>query len=182
MSKRIAIDFSATSSTLANRFTLLGAGLLLLGLASILYVAQRYTQAQANYLAAQQRLSEVTPASQVHAQASPVDQVAAANRVAEADMVEMTKLVAELNTPWPALFAAIERVSMPDLTLLSIAPNKKTRQVTLTGQANNLATVLHYVAQLQTQSRLLDVYLQKHQVELADAFKPVSFTIIGRWP
>ncbi|HEY0562361.1 MAG TPA: hypothetical protein VGD04_03470 [Methylophilus sp.] len=176
MSKRITIDFSAPSNALASSFTLLGCMILLLGVASTLYVLQCYTQAHAQYLEAQQRLSDLTQVRKVNTPAIAVDKVAPTN------MVEVTKVVAELNTPWQALFAAIELVNLPDVAILGISPNKKTRLVTLTGQAKNLPVALHYVAQLQAHSGLAEVYLQKHQVEITDPFKPVSFTITGRWP
>ena len=86
-----------------------------------------------------------------------------------------------LATPWSKLFDTIEKSEMPDIALLSISPNLKKRQILLTGEAKNLATVLLYVSKLAKQTTLSQVYLQKHNVIESINERPVGFTVIAKW-
>ena len=86
-----------------------------------------------------------------------------------------------LATPWNELLDAIEQSDMLDIALLGIDPSVKKQQVTLTGEAKNLATILQYINKLSQQTMLSQVILQKHVVNEAVNEKPVSFSIIAKW-
>lgn len=94
---------------------------------------------------------------------------------------ELQDTVNMLAMPWNALFEAIESTHNKDVVLLSFEPNTKKQQVLMTAEAKNLQLALQYVAQLQTQPVLTQVFLQKHSVDESNVSKPVRFTILAKW-
>jgi Tfp pilus assembly protein PilN len=86
-----------------------------------------------------------------------------------------------LATPWDELFDSIEKSDMPDVVLLGLEPSIKKQQVTLIGEAKNLASILQYISKLEQQATMSQVYLQKHNVNETSNEKPVSFSIVARW-
>ena len=85
-----------------------------------------------------------------------------------------------LAMPWDGLFEAIESTQNKDVTLLSLEPNPKKQQLLLTGEAKNLQIALQYVAQLQKQPVLSQLFLQKHNVEEGDVSKTRAFYRAGQ--
>lgn len=86
-----------------------------------------------------------------------------------------------LAIPWRELFEAIEATENKEVTLLSLEPNIKKQQVLMTGEAKNLQLALQYVAQLQKQTVLSQVFLQKHHVDEGNVSKPVRFSVLAKW-
>jgi hypothetical protein len=86
-----------------------------------------------------------------------------------------------LAMPWDALFSALEESDTKDVALLGLEPNSKNKQIILTGEAKNLPAVLNYVSQLETQSMLDKVYLQKYNIDETNVSKPVKFTVLAQW-
>ncbi len=138
------------------------------------FVWQQYQAQQANAAALLKVISQQTlPKS------AAVQNVS--NTVATADLKQVSVIVESLVTPWQDLLFAIEQADMPDIALLSIDPNIKKQQVSLTGEAKNLQIVLSYIEQLELQTALHEVYLQKHMVEETDISKPVTFGVVAKW-
>lgn len=97
------------------------------------------------------------------------------------EIQQIQQVVSILTAPWSELLTSIEQADMQNIVLLSLTPNLKKQQITLTGEAKDLASVLQYVKQLETQPMLSQVYLQKHTVDVVNAVKPVSFSINAQW-
>jgi len=177
MSQQIAIDFVKQSPLALNRLTRVGLLLLLLGLASLMYVLHQADKAQAAYEDAESALAAVAPqqAKKKAVKKTPV------KALSEAELRQANKTAAMLDVQWHALFSGLEQLKMRHVALLSIEPNVKKQRLVLTGQAKHMQALLDYVAHIETLPMLSRVHLQKHQVEEETPFKPVSFTIVARW-
>ena len=89
--------------------------------------------------------------------------------------------VNKLTIPWELLLEQIEQSETKDIALLSLEPSTKKQLITLTGEGKDLPSVLAYIEQLELQPDLAEVYLQKHSIDEANPYKPVTFTIVGQW-
>lgn len=158
------------------RFVVSAWGLLLFIASLVLFafIWQQYQAQQASHAAISRALNARTLSK-----AAPA--LPKANPVALADLKQVKAIVASLITPWQPLMQAVEQADMADIALLGIDPDIKKQQVLLTGEAKNLQTVLRYVAQLESQAVLHEVYLQKHAVEESDVSKPVRFAVLAKW-
>lgn len=83
--------------------------------------------------------------------------------------------------PWNELLQGIEKSDMQDLALLSLEPNSKKQLVSIVGEAKNLQVALDYIQKLEAQPMLDKVYLQKYNIDEANPFKPVRFTLSAHW-
>ena len=171
MSQPINLELTQPPNLIIN-----GLGILML-LASLLllgFVWQHYQAQQANAAAIEQAIKQQTlPKS---ATVQNVSQT-----IPAAELKQVATIVQSLVTPWPDLLLAIEQADMPDVALISIDPDIKKQQVSLTGEAKNLQIVLRYIEKLEAQTALQEVYLQKHMVEETDVSKPVTFGIVAKW-
>lgn len=183
MSQKLQLDFiknppfSLQSINRLGLVFLLG-GLLLAGIVALHYQTQLSTLKQAETALAQaqpkaiQTQTTQTQTAQTQTNTSPV---------ADEELRQARAVADELTLPWPSLLRALEQVEQPHIALLGITPNKKKRQLMLTGQAKHMPAALQYIEQLEASAMLSQVYLQKHEVDLNDSFKPVNFTIVASW-
>jgi len=91
------------------------------------------------------------------------------------------RVIEQLDTPWPALFAAIETAYDDNVTLLGVEPEPERREVRLLAEAKDAEAMLAYVRQVRQSPVLRDAWLVNHQVNLQDPLRPVRFTINARW-
>ena len=91
------------------------------------------------------------------------------------------RVIEQLDTPWLALFAAVETAYDDNVTLLGIEPEPERREVRLFAEARDAEAMLAYVRQVRQSPVLRDAWLANHQVNLQDPLRPVRFSINARW-
>jgi hypothetical protein len=91
------------------------------------------------------------------------------------------RVIEQLDTPWTALFVAIETAYDDNVMLLSIEPEPERREVRLFAEAKDTNAMLTYIRQVRQSPVLKDAWLVNHQVNLQDPLHPVRFTISARW-
>lgn len=78
---------------------------------------------------------------------------------------------------WAPLFSALEEAQTVDVAILSIMPDHINHTLMLTLEAKNRTAMFDYVKQLQTNDRLNNVHISKHQVLTDVEDLPVQFEI-----
>ncbi|MCL2643885.1 MAG: hypothetical protein FWD51_00300 [Betaproteobacteria bacterium] len=91
------------------------------------------------------------------------------------------RVIEQLDTPWLALFAAVETAYDDNVTLLGVEPEPERREVRLLAEAKDTEAMLAYVRQVRQSPVLRDAWLANHQVNLQDPLHPVRFSINARW-
>lgn len=113
-------------------------------------------------------------------------QGAAKSSTAELQQLELTmkrarEVASALKLPWHELFAGVEAANLPGVALLSIESDSVKRQLKITGEAKDLQSMLEYVHVLGQQPKLVNTYLQSHQVQQQDPQHPVRFVLGTNW-
>lgn len=175
MSQLIDINFAAPNALSYQRLTV--GGLLLLAVAIVMsaYVWSLYQTTEQQLHETQDKLNIVAPIQNT----APIKQVA--ETASEAELQQAREILKQLSTPWNPLFNALESISMRNIALLSVEPNRKKQQLVLTGQAKNIESALSYIKHLEDIDGLSQVILLKHQIDQNDPNKPVGFTIMAQW-
>lgn len=93
----------------------------------------------------------------------------------------LTRVIAQINTPWNDLLTALEAMKNKDVALISILPNYQKQQLELIGDARNIPTLMAYIESLEGLSMLDHASLQKHAVIESHPYQPVKFVIVARW-
>ncbi len=65
----------------------------------------------------------------------------------------------ELSLPWEDVFAALEQAYLPEVTVLSIEPNRETRTLKITGAVPRLEDAVTFVARLSNRPVLTESVL-----------------------
>ena len=174
MSDFLDLELNRPASAAYFNITWLGCTMFALSLISAVISWNIYQRNQHDYQEIIQAINQQDKPKKttIQAQVKPV---------AAIEINQVNGLIDLLATPWDALLLAIEQSDLPDIALLSIEPNSKKQQVLLTGEAKNLPTALRYIQQLETQTVLNEVYLQKHSIDEADISKPVRFSALAKW-
>jgi Fimbrial assembly protein (PilN) len=176
MNQSIDLDFIQAPAFSLSRFVGLRLAALVIGLAAAVITWQLHQSKQAELTALEAGTAQLKQVKKIQ---PTVKQTNVA--IAPEKLRELQETVNVLAMPWDSLFEAIENTQNKDVTLLSLEPNPKKQQLMLTGEAKNLQIALQYVAQLQKQSVLSQVFLQKHSVDESNVSKPVRFTVQTQW-
>ncbi len=99
----------------------------------------------------------------------------------ERTMKRAREVASALKLPWHELFAGVEAAKLPGVALLSIESDSVKRQLKITGEAKDLQSMLEYVHLLGQQPKLVNTYLQSHQVQQQDPQHPVRFVLGTNW-
>jgi hypothetical protein len=176
MSQQLDLDFIQTPFLSPTRFSWFSLFLLVVSLVVTLLTWQIYQVKRDEYLRLEAKLAEINRQQQkkLPAKQAPVS-------IPPEQLKQLQETINALAIPWNALFEAIELSDQKDIALLSLEPNSQKQQVVLTGEAKNLQVALAYIAQLESQPALSQVFLQKHSIDEANASKPVGFTIFAKW-
>jgi Tfp pilus assembly protein PilN len=83
--------------------------------------------------------------------------------------------------PWDALFRDIEAASDKDVGVLSIQPDAGGRQLRITGEARNAAALATYIARLEEQPSLSEVYLAEHELHVEQQRTSLRFGLNAVW-
>jgi hypothetical protein len=87
----------------------------------------------------------------------------------------------QLNVPWGELFVAVESAEGPDVALLTVQPDARSRNVAVAGVARNLPSVFAYMDRLEHTKHLRDVVLTSHEVKSKEPGQPVAFALSAMW-
>lgn len=99
----------------------------------------------------------------------------------EAARVQYVRLTSrKLTTPWADLLNAMETLP-PGVALLTIDPSATKGSLTITGEASGSVEMLNYLSLLQSDTRLANVALASHQIQLQSPGTPVRFQIRATW-
>lgn len=99
----------------------------------------------------------------------------------KAELRFANRVIDQLETPWDALFGAVEGADSDQAILLSVEPDTERREVRLTAEAKDLTAMLAYLDQVRQSPVLKDAYLANHQINQEDPQRPVRFIIEARW-
>jgi hypothetical protein len=176
MSQQLDLDFIQTPFFSLTRFSWLSLFLLLASLAVALFTWQTYQAKRVDSIGLEAKLAEINQQQQ---KKLPVKQAPVS--IQPEQLKQLQETVNALAIPWNTLFEAIEQSDQKDIALLSVEPNSQKQQVVMTGEAKNLQVALAYIAQLENQPMLSQVFLQKHSIDEANVSKPVSFTVFAKW-
>ena len=94
---------------------------------------------------------------------------------------EAETITRQLNVRWFDLLQALEARQIKEVALLQLIPDAGRGQFALSGEAKDYTTLLKYIGHLQEEPALIQVHLQKHQVNETHPQRPVSFEIQGGW-
>lgn len=176
MSQSIDLDFIQAPPYSLSRYAWLRLAVLIAGLVALAITWQAYQYKQAELITVEEALSQLNQVKETQPILKPVNIT-----IAPEKLKQLQESVTTLATPWNALFEAIENTQHKDVTLLSLEPNSKKQQLQLNGEAKNLQIALQYVAQLQKQAALSQVFLQKHTIDESNVSKPVRFSVQAKW-
>lgn len=175
MSQKISLDFAKNQTFSLSYITPASLLVLLVGLLIAGYVTFTYQAKNIALHQAQFELSQIQPTKKNNAVNTKLE------TLPTTELKQITEITADLTTPWDQLLTELEQVQMRDIALLSLEPNKKKQQLILSGQAKNMQIALNYIEALEKLPSLSQVFLQKHNVDQIDPFKPVAFTIVAQW-
>lgn len=176
MSHQLDFDFIHTPIFSLTRFSWFSLFLLVASLSVALFTWQTYQAKRVEHLGLAAKLVEI---NQQQKRKLPIKQTSVS--IQPEQLKKLQETVNALAIPWNALFEAIEQSDQKDIALLSLEPNSQKQQIVITGEAKNLQVALAYIAQLEDQSALSQVFLQKHSIDEANVSKPVSFTVFAKW-
>jgi len=114
------------------------------------------------------------------ARANPTAGSAEAERINQ-ELQEANRVIADLATPWNALYDAIEQSRVSDVALLTAHPEPKQQSILLSGEAKTYEAMLGFARQLEGKGMLSGVHVQSHEVRQHDAQRPVYFTLAAQW-
>lgn len=88
-----------------------------------------------------------------------------------------------LNIPWDSLLSALEKVQgqHAKIYLISVQPNPAKGEVTVSGEADDFASLMAYVKALRSQTIFLDVVLLSQRRVEEDEQQRLGFTLSAGW-
>lgn len=179
MSQAIQLDFIEQKPFSFTRISLVGFAMLFVGLLMAFGIWQQYQTKQVAY---QALLQQQKPAAKIQ-QKSPAMAVNQTKQVeitpAQRNIMRETQDL--LNLAWQPLLQGLANANKGDIALLSIEPSVKKKQISLKGEARNMAALLRYIDQLEAQSAISAVVLQNHSINETDPYKAVRFSINAQW-
>ena len=89
--------------------------------------------------------------------------------------------VLQLNLPWREVREAIETATPPEVALLALEPDPKTRTLRITAEAKSSDAMLTYIEQLKQQPFFISAELSKHEINELDPNKPLRFQLDVQW-
>ena len=177
MSQQLDLDFIQAPFFSLRRLSWFSLFLLAASLVVALFTWQIYQAKHVEYIGFEARLVDLN--QQQQQRKLPIKQAPAS--IPPEQLKQLQETLNALAIPWNALFEAIEQSDQKDIAILSLEPNSQKQQIVMTGEAKNLQVALAYIAQLERQPALSQVFLQKHSIDEVNTSKPVSFTVLAKW-
>jgi Tfp pilus assembly protein PilN len=94
---------------------------------------------------------------------------------------QANEILRQLALPWHGLFKAIESSNEKEIALLAVQPDMQKRVLRLSGEAKNFEALLAYVARLEKNEALSQVYITQHEIRSQDPERPVRFALVANW-
>lgn len=154
----------------------IGIGVLAAGLALAVAVTVQYWRLSDELSATEARLAQAQRSAPAPRAAGRIDDKEMQQAVRAASAVAQ-----ELSRPWDALFRALENAKTEDVALLAIEPDATKGMVRITGEARQRQAMLDYIARLDKEAVLQDVFLVEHQIQQQVAEKPIRFSLAALW-
>lgn len=104
-------------------------------------------------------------------------QTSASHTFNPAQTQELNGAIRRLNTPWPAIFAAIESATPAAVAILSVEPDEKTETLVIVGETRTFDQALTLVDRLSADPLFARASLMKHEVNDKDSAKPIRFRV-----
>jgi hypothetical protein len=99
----------------------------------------------------------------------------------DAQIEEAAGVLAQLKTPWSALFRSIEAAHGDEVALLGLQPDIARHSLSIVGEAKEYGDALAYVARLRNEAKLANAHLVGNEVKEDDPQRPVLFTVSANW-
>jgi hypothetical protein len=174
---RLQLDFINQPTFSISSWSLAGSIVLLTGLVIAIFTWQLYEDRVLEQNAVAFKVSQM---SRQITHEEPQLQIVK-SEISSEQMQQIQEAVGALIVPWNELLQGIEKSDMQDIALLSLEPSSKKQLVSIVGEAKNLQVALDYIQKLEAQPMLDKVYLQKYNIDEANLFKPVKFTLTAQW-
>jgi len=155
-----------------------GVALLAVGVAAVVAVGLEFRALQLQTAALEARVADSRGARR---EVRPAALNAADAKALSRAVSDANEVLAQLNTPWDALFAELEGAAGNGVALLSIQPDVVAGQVRITGEAQSYDAALAYVARLEATARFADVFLTSHEVRAGARQRPLAFALVAGW-
>jgi hypothetical protein len=167
----VVLDFAAPRF----RISVLGMGLLVVGLAALVASCLEYR------IAAQRRAGlELKLAATSR---RPVQDPAKTQQNARLNEAA-TDVARQLGKPWTAVLADLEaasHASQDQIAVLSIEPDADKHRVRITAESRDLPPALAYLNRLQASSSLRYPMLDSHEIVADNSEHPVRFAMTADW-
>ena len=176
MGQKLNLDFNRQPNFALSHLSWMSLSILFVSLLLAIFTWQTFDSKQAELGKMSEKVTQIN--GEVKREKTPVAVVSTTFSPVEIKQLEET--ISILSTPWNTLLTQIEQANQPDIALLSLQPSIKKQTHLLNGEAKNLPAVLSYIKQLEAQSMLEEVYLQKHSTNEVNVSKPIVFTIFSK--
>lgn len=80
---------------------------------------------------------------------------------------------------WEELFTSLEEAGNDSVTLLTLQPGAS--EITISGEAKDLAASMEYVKRLQSCSVFAGVHLTQSEIVLGHPLRPIRFALAAEW-
>ena len=177
MKSRLQLDFIYKPAFSFSSWSVAGIIVLLSSLTIAFFTWQLYERYTFEQNALLLKLSQMNRQSTHNKAPLPVVK----SQISPEQMQQVQTTVWALILPWNELLQGIEKSDTQDIALLNLEPNSKKQLVNISGEAKNLQAALNYIQRLEAQPMLDKVYLQKYNIDEANLFKPVKFTLSAQW-
>lgn len=175
--RRINLDFKRHGP----RFSVAGAILLAAGLAVAAQLAWMERDLSARIRAAEQKVARLEQEGDRRIRQLGQPTRAADGAALQLEVRQANEILRQLALPWHGLFKAIESSNEKEVALLAVQPDMQRRVLRLSGEAKNFDALLVYVARLEKNEALSQVYITRHEIRSQDPEKPVRFGLVANW-
>lgn len=175
MSQKLNLEFADKQSFSLQNFNAINFFMMIIGISAVAYTSLVYLAKKNEFSKLQAQLIQSQPKKNSNLAIKNIE------KISRSELNQINDVIEDLSTPWKQLLEGLGEIEMRDIALLSLEPNKKKKQLVIGGQAKNMQAALNYIQALEKLPMLSQVFLQKHQVDQLDPFKPVTFTIVAKW-
>jgi hypothetical protein len=90
-------------------------------------------------------------------------------------------VVGHLAGPGEKLFVTLEAIQEPDVALLALTPDTKTRTLRIQAEARGFDAMLSYLRILEQSRAFTQVVLIEHEIQERDPERPLRFSLSASW-
>lgn len=99
----------------------------------------------------------------------------------EARFRALEDIAGQLKSPWEELLATLESPAGPQVTLLALSSDSKTKLVRISLEAKSVAAAFEYVDALRSATNLHDVSVLRQETFEQDPNRPVRLAVEAKW-